>query len=202
MDLTALTLSVALGYSQYTDEQGPEPEPHFRISVGHEDKPYYLWGQWEDLTVRMLGQGVADADIYSFGAGARKSYGDFFGFFEIGYGLVNEHPNSTIQQEIVYTELVLRHNVEFRPIPVYPQGNYDQDSYETVWELDDGLLGEVGVGYQHSDNLSFTASYRPFYVREHIELYDAEQRANGGGWWQESRSRDLSSFQLRVQWEF
>ncbi len=202
MDLTALTLSVALGYSQYTDEEGPEPEVHYKIEVGHEESPLYAFGGYEQLDVRMLGQAIGELDIFSVGLGARKNIGDFFVYGELGYGVLDNSPVDKIQQEIVYTELVGRHNVEFRPIPVYPQGPYDQESYETVYEVDDGILGAIGVGYQPTEHLSFTIAYRPFYVREHMEIYDEERRARGGGWWQESRSLDLSSWQLSTRWTF
>ena len=202
MDLTALTLSVALGYSQYTDEEGPEPEAHFKVEVGHEESPLYAFGGYEQLDNRILGQALGELDIFSVGLGARKNIGDFFAFGEIGYGLVDNAANMVIQQEIVYTELVGRHERPFRPIPVFPQGPYDQDSYETVYEVDDGILGAIGVGYQPTESLSFTMAYRPFYVREHMEIYDEETRASGGGWWQESRSLDLSSWQLSARWTF
>lgn len=199
----ALTLSLALGWQQYT-EDGPysiEPEPSLRVQVGHEESPLYVWGQYEEATVRILGQGVGDSSITSVGLGARKSIGEFFVFGELGYGMVDEGNNKKIQQEVVYTDLLLNHRVDFRPPPVYPQNDYDQDSYETLWELDDGLLGEVGVGYQKGD-WSASVGYRPFYVREHVELWDEEQRAAGGGWWQESRSRDLSSWRFSVSYTF
>ena len=203
MDLTALTLAISLGYSQYTDEKGSTPEPHFRVAVGHEESPLYAWGQYEDLKVRMLGQPLGKSSITSVGIGARKFFGDFFGFAEVGYGVIDEGAQDIIQQEIIYTELLMRHRVDGRPAPVILTNNYDQDSYDTVWELDNGLLGEVGVGYAPNEHWRFTLSYRPFYVKEHIELEDPDWReATGGGYWQETRSRDLSSISLRIGWEF
>ena len=203
MNLSSLALAISLGYQQYTDEEGPTPEPLFRVSVRPEDKPYYLWGQYEELKTRILGQPVGDTDIVSIGIGARKNLDDFFVFAELGYGFVDEGARETIQQEIIYTDLLRNHRVDGRPAPVYLTNDYDQDSYDTVWELHGGLLGEVGVGYMVSDNLSLTASYRPFYVKEHIELRDPDWMAeNGMGYWQETRSRDFSSISFRVGWEF
>lgn len=204
MDLTALTLSLSLGTSLYTEDApyASEPEYHLGLRVGHEETPLYLWGQYEDLSVRILGQGVGDSSIASFGLGARKSIGDFFVFGEIGYGVIDEGANKTIQQEVVYTDLLMNHRVDGRPAPVLLENDYDQDSYDTVWELDDGFLGAVGVGYQYGP-VSLSVAYRPFYAREHIELRDEDWRElTGGGWWQESRSRDLSSWQLSVGWTF
>ena len=202
MDLTALTLSVALGYSQYTGDEAPTAEPSFRVQVGSQEKPYYAFGGFESFTPRLLGQGVADVDLFSVGVGARKSHGDFFGFLELGYGVVDEDPNMLIQQEVVHTALVQRHATPNTPPPVRYTQPYCLDCYRTSYELDGGLFGELGVGYQHTENVSLTASYRAFYVDEHMELWDEENRANGGGWWQETRSRDLSSFQLRFVYQF
>lgn len=202
MDLTSLALSVALGYSQYTGNEAPTAEPSFRVQVGSQEKPYYAFGGYESFTPRLLGQGVADVDLFTVGVGARKTLGDFFGFFEIGYGVVDEDPKMTIQQEVVHTALVQRHATSNTPPPVNYTQPYCLDCYETSYELDGGLLGEVGIGYRATDQLSLTGSYRAFYVDEHMELWDEENRANGGGWWQETRSRDLSSVVLRVVWEF
>jgi len=202
VDLTALTLSIALGYNQYTDEKGSEPEYTYKFQVGHEDYPVYVFGGYEDPTVRMLGQGVGTAEIYSLGLGARKDVGDFFVFGEIGYGKIEQEPRLGIQQETVYTELVGRHNVYNRPVPVDLGGPYDQTSYESSWELDDGILGAIGVGYQINPHLSVTGAYRPFYVAEYISIANPGAKEAGLGYWEEHRSRDLSSFQFHVLFTF
>ena len=203
VDLTALTLSIALGYNQYTDEKGSEPEYTYKFQVGHEDTPLYLFGGYEDPTVRMLGQGIGVAEIFSLGIGAKKELGDgFFVFGEVGYGKVETEPRIVIQQEVVYTELVRNHNVFNRPVPVDLGGPYDKNSYESSWELDDGILGAIGVGYQVNEHLSVTGAYRPFYVAEYIHIANPGAKEAGLGYWEESRSRDLSSFQLHIAWTF
>ena len=203
VSLTALTLSLALGYNQYTDEQGPEPEYSFKVQVGHVDTPLYLFGGWEDPTVRMLGQGIGKAEIFSVGVGAKKELGDgFFVFGEVGYGKIEQEHRLRIQQEVVYTELVGNHNVYKRPVPVTLTGPYDQDSYETSWELDDGILGAIGVGYQFNPHLSLTGAYRPFYVAEYIHMANPGAKEAGKGYWEEHRSRDLSTFQFHIVYIF
>ena len=192
--LAALAVTVALGHSSYLDQSNPEY--HVKVELAKEGKPTYMWTQHEPLSVRMLGQGLGDSSITSFGLGARKSFRKLFVFGEIGYGFVDEGAKDIIVHEVVYTELVHNHNVFGRPVPVDPR------DYESVWELDDGFLGSVGAGYEWANDWSATVSWRPFFVREHIEIYDVERKEKGKGYWQESRSRNLSSFQLQVRYTF
>ena len=192
--LSALAITVALGHSSYLDQSNPEY--HFKLEVAQEDKPAYLWTQYEPLKMRILGQSIGDSSILSLGVGARKSFGSSFVFAEVGWGFIEQGARETIQHEIVYTELVGHHNVFGRPVPVDPR------DYETAWEVKDGILGSVGIGYQWGDHWSTTWAWRPFFAKEHIEMYDVERKANGKGYWQESRSRDLSSFQLDLRYTF
>ena len=192
--LSALAITVALGHSSFLDESNPEY--HFKLEVAKEGKPAYLWTQYEPLKIRILGQSIGDSSILSLGIGARKSFGQSFVFAEVGWGFLEQGARASIQHEIVYTELVNHHHVPPRNIPVDPK------DYETMWEVDDGWLGAVGVGYQWNDHWSSTWAWRPFFAKEHIELYDRERKANDRGYWQESRSRDLSSFQLDIRYTF
>jgi hypothetical protein len=199
--IESLALTIALGYSQYQGEEVAEAT--YKIEVSHEDTPMYLWGGYEAFDSRMLGQPLAETDLFSVGLGSRKDVGDFFVFGEIGWGFISSDVNHEVQQEIIYTELVGRHNVEGRPVPVTLLNEYKtSEGYESVWELSDGMMWRVGVGYAPTDSLSYTLSYRPFLVEEHIEIYDQDKKANGGGWWQETRSKDLSSFELAIRWSF
>jgi hypothetical protein len=190
----ALAFTVALGHSTYLEKSNPEP--HFKVELSKEDSPTYLWGQYEELSIRTLGQGLGDSSIFSFGIGARKTMGDFFVFGELGYGFIDEGAKDIIVHEVVYTELVRNHNVYRRPVPVDPK------DYESVWEVDDGFLGSVGAGYEWANDWSATVSWRPFVATEHIEIYDVERKENGKGYWQETRGRDLSSFQMTIRYTF
>ncbi len=196
----ALAITVGLAHSQYVDQATPGFS--LKLEVAHEDSPVYLWAGYEIMGIRMLGQEVSKTGIFSVGLGARKNVGDFFVFGEIGFGALDNVVDHGRQQEVVYTELVSRHNVYNRPVPLSLKGPYDQTSYETLWELKEGPLGRVGGGYQFGPHLSATVSFRPFFVKEHIELWDEDKRGAGGGWWQESRTRNLSSWEFGVRYTF
>jgi hypothetical protein len=196
----ALALTVGLNHSQYLDQSYPEQT--FKVSLEHEDYPVYVWGGYEELGIRILGQGIGDSSISSVGLGARKTIGDFFVFGEVGYGFIDEGANHTIQQEIVYTTLVHNHESEWRPVPVNVTRPYDQSTYETSWELEDGIMGRLGVGYELGKDFKVTLAYRPFFVKEFIQMWDVERRAAGRGWWQEGRNRDLSSFEVGISYTF
>ena len=199
--LIAVCLTLGIVHSQYIDQS--LPEFNFKLQVAHEDSPVYLWTGYENVGIRMLGQEIARTAIFSLGVGAEKDIGDFFVFGEIGYGLLKSSVNKVRQQEVIYTELVSRHNVFNRPVPLDLRGPYDQDSYETIWEIHEGFLGKLGVGYHFGSHVNVTLAYRPFFVREHIEIWDEERRNAGKpGWWQESRNRNLSSIELGLSYEF
>ena len=201
MDLSALTLAIAMGMNNYQGEEAPAP--YFKMEVGHEEKPVYLFGQYEQNKWRMLGQSIGDGYIASAGVGFQHRLSPQLKLFgEVGYGYVDQGPRIKIQQEIIYTELLGRHRVDYRPAPVYPTGNYDQNSYETKWEVSDGILGAVGLKYEASNGFNMSVAYRPFMVEEHIEMWDVERRAAGRGYWQETRSKNLSAFQLSIGWTF
>lgn len=199
--LSGLALAVGIGATQYTDTA--TPEHHYRLEVTKEDTPFYIHATYEDMKVRMLGQPIGDTKIFTSGLGIRQKMTDgFFWHFELGFAYLDEGERDVIRQEVVYTELVGRHNVEFRPIPVYPENDYDQDSYVAVWQVDNGWSGALGVGYEFNPHVSVSLNYRILNLKEHIEIYDEEQRANGGGWWQETRSRDLNAWQFNVMYKF
>ena len=190
---TAFTLAAAVGYGMYAGEE--TPAPFYKLEVGYENA--YLWGSYEDTKLRMIGQPIGDGVIIGLGAGYRYEFNDdLYVFGEVGYGQIEQGNRDVIQQEVVYTELVDRHNVHNRPVPLNLTGPYDQDSYETEWELKGGLMAALGVGYRFNDWSAVELAYRPFIVDEHIEVYDEQIVANGGGWWQETRSKDLSAFQV------
>ena len=199
--LGALVLTTGVAYSSYVDQENPEPS--FKIAVSHEEYPVYLWGSYENLKFRLLGQPMGKGSIIGAGVGVQKDFGKMYAFMEIGYGMIDEGAQLTIQQETVFTELVGRHSSDSRPVPVYLTGNYDQESYGTEWTLDDSIMGRVGVGYHLSSHVDLSIAYRPFFSKEYIRLFDEEWMAdNGGGWWQESRSKDLSSIEFTIQYNF
>ena len=191
--LLALCLSLGITANSYDTL---EPSYSYQVKAGNE---IYGWASYEDQTVRLLGQGVAESDIYSFGVGFKHEIKRFFGFIEAGYAITSDTDNDTIRDEIVYTTLVRNHHVKGRPVPAGDPG-CDPDA-RTSYELGNGFIGRVGVGYSIKA-LKVTAAYRFMSVDEHYELWSQTNRDAGKGWWQESRGRDLSAFELGLWWEF
>jgi hypothetical protein len=167
-----------------------------QFRIGSTRQPVYLWGSWNNQDLKMLGQSLAEADVYGVGIGVEKKWDDVSGFIEVGYGMVEEEVNEGIRQEIVYTQLLLNHNVANRPIPVTVDRPYGTDTYETSYEIDDGYMARVGVGYQINKYVKVTAAYRMFYAEESYDLYDAERRAAGKGYWTERDDRNLDAFEI------
>ena len=188
-----LAICLALGITANTYDT-LEPTYALNFKAGNE---VYVWGSFEEQDIRILGQGITDANIYSGGVGARYDLDNFFGFIEVGYAINDEVTNREIAREIIYTALVNNHSV--RPIPSGDPEN-DPDA-KVMYELGDGYVGRVGVGYSYK-HINVTAAYRFFGVREHYELWSQVNRDKGLGWWQESHGRDLSAFEIGLSWTF
>ena len=178
-----------------------------QLKVGNDNWPVYGWAGYEGLETRMLGQGVADIEMYTVGIGAEHHWDEFSVFIEGGYAFMDYYGKQNIIDEVVYTHLVTNHNVsETRPVPAAdptrPYGYGDQDpkyhpdNTRSSYDIEDEFIGRIGVGYQISKHLKMTASYRFLTPRERIMISDTEQVARGGGWWQESYARDLSSWEM------
>lgn len=194
LNSVASDIELGAGPSLYSDQM--EPSYHYKFSYKRDSWPVYGVLQYEEPTIRMRGQPLGDSQLLTVGLGARKYWGNFFVMGEFGFTIVEEGARERIQREVTYTELVDRHNVTGRPVP------FDRKGYETLWELDHGFSGAVGIGWVLWEHVVLTASYRALYVDEHIEVWDPVRREEKGQWWQESRSRDLSAFQGTVTYKW
>ena len=206
MDFTALALAISLGHNQYLGGvDSPEPDQLIRLDIGLDNKPYYLWGEFSKPTTRLLGQPL-DTTMAGFGGGYKYeiSY-KVYGVAELGYHVPTVIPTDWIQDESVFKALVLNHETVIDPIPVDLGGPYDYTTFGTDYTLDNGISGALGLGMKFGPHFSTEFRYRILMVEEKMELFDPETRAcNGscGGWWEEVRNRDFSSFQINFRWEF
>jgi hypothetical protein len=183
---------VGIGQSVYSDDSGDDF--HYTVKLGEKDFPVYLVGGYEQPVIRMTGQRIAETDVWSVGVGARKSFNDFYVFAEAGLAYIEEDTYDTTVHEAAYTDLVGTHAVGGRVIPV----DNPYRGYEASYEAKNGPFWELGVGYQLWDHVALTASYRGLVVDQHYAIWDQERRDNGGGWWEETNSLDLSSFKATI----
>lgn len=183
-----LILEAGVNQSIYGDEASPELSYVFRGGW----KDVYLWGTKEDVKVKMLGQPLGEADILSFGLGARQSFGKMTVFAEAGWGINDTSVNADIQQEIVYTQLVGNHHVHGRPLPVHAKG---KKGYESSYEAEDGPVWRVGVAYDIIPHVRLSLSYKGMKVDTEYAIWDHDQRKNGFGYWREDSTHDFSAFE-------
>jgi hypothetical protein len=188
-------MAVGITANSYSDL---EQTYAYNIKAG---ETLYTWGSYEGLDTRILGQSLSAVDSMSIGIGGRSVVGKFVAFAELGYSFLDTKDVERVRDEVVYTTLVHNHASEFRPIPVNPTGPYDQDSYETSYDISNGMLGRIGIGYKYKD-FTLSMSYKVQYVDERIELWDEGQRAKGLGYWRETNTRNLSAFEIGLQYEF
>jgi hypothetical protein len=200
-----LQFGVGLAIPDGTDNTfETKPEPSLNLKLSHDDLPVYAWASVGKGRLYTLGQRVSQGSSVSLGLGlAQPLTPKLSAFAEAGYRFLDYSHSDTIQQEVAFTYLVDRHHVhESRPIPVTVNGPYDQDSYETTFELSDSPLARVGLTWHLTDHLSVDASYRFHRIPLLIEIYDEERRANGGGWWMEKTHIRNNALEMRLNWEF
>jgi opacity protein-like surface antigen len=184
-------LILEAGASRNTYEGDTSAETAYRLRVGWDNA--YLWAGTEQPGLRLLGQGMGTATVDSAGLGFRRSWDGLTVFAEAGYGRVDFRGDARQQQEVNYTYLVGRHNVEGRPVPVECAR---PGCFETEHTIDDALMGRVGLEYDAAPHVKLTASYRWMRADEYLAIWDAERHAAGKGWWEEHVQRDFGAFEI------
>jgi hypothetical protein len=186
---TAAAFSVAIGQSIYVDNDS-QTDWNFQLRGGVEN--VYVVAGWEQPKLKVLGQPIADSDAYSIGVGARKQWDDFSVFLETGMVLMDESPNHSVQQEVVYTQLANNHAVTGRDF------YWDDNDYSTSYDVEDGLFLRVGLGYNLTENVAVTASYRASQLDAEMSMVSEDGRHE----WREDTTVDLGAFEVAVRWEF
>lgn len=169
--------------------------------VHSEVSPAYIWGSYTWQGNYVLGQKISKIEAPSIGIGITYSLTPTLRLFgEIGYSFNNQNNQSSrsaIQQEVVYTYLVGRHNVFNRPVPVNLIGPYDQDSYETTYKIENSLVAKIGIEYKVNDWFNVNMAYKYNRMNVLFEMYDEEQRAGGGGYWMEDETMDAGAVEVQ-----
>jgi len=202
--LSALILQLSFSYPLSMPEgdtwdTGGEPGVYARAGL----EPLYLWGSYGNQSISLLGQSIADSSTAAAGIGFEyRALPQLSLFLETGYAWHSLDARPVIQQEVVYTQLVRRHHVAHRPIPVDVPGPYVQDSYATEFKVDGGPMARFGVTWHMTDNVKLDLAYRHMPIDTYIAMYDPDWRAAGRGWWEERDVIDASAVELRLGWRF
>ena len=204
----ALTVAVLMGQSTGTNEPIDYRETasvYARQTIYTTDDAggFHAWASGDYGQGYLLGQSVSDYFTGSVGLGYGYSLTDKLELrVEAGVGYPLARNNHEIQQEVAYTYLVGRHESEWRPVPVTVERPYGQDTYATTLHYDYGAVIRLGAEFEVTDNLSVLVNFKYFHPKTLIEIYDQEAKDNGGGWWQEYRSTDMSTIQVGLGWRF
>jgi hypothetical protein len=188
-------VELGVGQSVYTGENESSTDFNVHFRVGVQESPVYGVFGYDQPSLKILGQPIADTGIIEVGMGARKTFGNLLGFAELGAAYVDAEVDARVREEIVYTNLVQRHNVYGRPVPVDPR------AYHTTWEVDDSVFLRVGLQYQLFDSVAIGVSYRWLEADTEMTL----KRANweeGQGYWREDTSVDLGAAEFSVVYTY
>jgi hypothetical protein len=202
--LTGLDFAVGKVVSQYSNDSDSKSDTEWALKFGLDEFPVYFFAGYEEPNTYMLGQNIATNEIMSIGLGAKHNFSDKLrGFIEVGYADVDNNYYEETLQEVAYSYLIGRHasvgtnhlgEPTDRKVPV-AGGPYDD--YDVNYELDNGWISRIGVGYNLHHNLMVTASYKWMVLDEYISLKDPViEKGGAGGWWEESNTRDFNAFEI------
>lgn len=197
----AWDLDVSAGMMSY-QESSADPAFSLEVRGGIDAVPGYLVLGYETPKITFLGQSLGDAQIATVGYGfSFKQTKKLSWFTEIGYGeVVQWESKHNIQQEVVFTELVRKHHVPNRPIPLNLTGPYDTTSYKTSYALGGGPYGRLGVRFDITDHINARLSWRYLVITEEYDMWDEDRRGGkyNGGWWQDRTTLDLSAWTFTI----
>jgi opacity protein-like surface antigen len=197
------TASIGLGLntkvgSEHAIDYREGPAVYLKLGEG-----LYGWGSFTKGKNYVLGQKISYSYIAGLGAGYEVEFNPVItGFMEAGIGYPINKNNYKIQQEVTYTYLVGRHNVdESRPVPV-PERPYDQDAYKSDWDIDAGVMLRAGVSFDVTEKISADFSYRFFNPKGYIAIWDQESVDAGGGYWEENVNVNMNVVEFRIFYNF
>ena len=205
--LTGLVLQIGIALNSdlsYNDNFYYDENTSYHLKLQKDELPLYLTSSYSAATTTLvLGQDSSKNDITSFGLGLKKEIHEGVNLFtEFALGIVDYTPIQNNVQEVAYTYLVSRHQVEGRPIPVTTNYDYDQDSYSASLEIDNGFMVTFGMGFDITDHLTVNTAYRHFEPKGNIAIWDEESRSKGLGYWNENIRVPMNSLQLQILWQF
>jgi len=205
--LTSLALQIRIAINSdlsFNDNFYYDEHASYHLKLQTEELPIYLASSYSPSTSTLvLGQDSSKNNITSFGIGFKKEFYEGINIFtELALGIVDSNPNQNNVQEVAYTYLVSRHQVDGRPIPVNISYDYDQSSYKASLEIDNSYMFTFGIGFDVTDYLKVNTAYRHFQPKGNIAIWDEEYRAMGLGYWNENIRVPMNSLQLQILWEF
>lgn len=189
-----LEFEAGITESIYEDDAGSEMGLH--IKGGLTDFPVYLFAGYETPKVRMLGQPLGDSTIWTFGFGGKQKWERLTFFAEFGYAVIDVKTNHDVQEEIIYTDLVDTHHSKFRPIPVDPR------DYEHSYEIDNALMGRLGISIDLFPHTKLSASARWMEADQEGAIWDPVRRAENRGYWREDTTRNFGAFEIGIFFYF
>lgn len=184
--------------SEDTIDYRESPSIYLKLGEG-----LYGWSSFAKGSNYILGQKISSSYVAGIGAGYEYNFNPVFKVFaEAGIGYPYNVNDYNIQQEVTYTYLVGRHNVDSsRPVPV-PDRPYDQEAYRSDWDIKSGAILRAGVGFDVTEHISADFSYRFFNPEGYIAIWDQEKVDAGGGYWEERVNVNMNVVEFRIMYEF
>lgn len=205
--LAAISVQVGVGYgvsTSSTEIYEYRPAYNLELEVGPRQKNYYAWISGSNGSWKILGQSLTDVNTVSAGVGYNLDFTDKISLFvEGGYAVPKlSGTNELVQQEVVYTYLVGRHNVENRPVPVPIGPPYDTSTYSTEIDIRSSAVINVGVEFEITENFSTEIGFKFLQPKTNVKLFNEEWVAEGGGYWEENKTLNMNSIGLTFNWTF
>lgn len=200
-----LEYTVGLHAATYA-ETSTEAAVSFTLS--RDDTPFYIAGTLEQPKIRMVGQPLGDADLFSIGIGMRHQLAPgLYAFAEGGYSMVDVQTNDLIEHEAVWTKLTGDHlttGLDWQQIPesILPRGE-TVPRYDTSYDLEGGYYGRIGFMFMWRDTIGITAAYRALKLDQEYAIYNpALPKTPEVGYWRNDDQLDVSAFEIGAVFRF
>jgi hypothetical protein len=186
--------------SLYTEESGTELS--FGGKIGHSRLPVYLWGSYENPSVKILGQPMGDTEMFSVGIGSSREIAEGLSLFvETGYVFPSISQNVEVVDEVVYTWLVNRHSAGGnRNVPV--PCAYNPGCYDASYEIEAGVTAKIGASWKIMKHLSLSAAYKWTYLNQEMILSNEKVLDRTEGYWREDETLNMSAFEVGIWYTF
>lgn len=177
-------------------EESTETPTQYRLNLGYDW--YYAFGTYEAMSFRMIGQEHGTGSLTTVGVGARYTFmPQLQGFVEAGMGIVDYSPKAAIVDEVAFTQL-MRHNVDFRPVPFGTCHDAPLCNRGSKLEVDDEVVFRFGLKWEPIKHVNVLLGYRFMQAPVYYAVFDLDRYAEKRGWWEEHTKLNMGAVEFSI----
>lgn len=152
----------------------------------------YVWGSYETPALQLVGQNLNSLKLWGIGIGYRHVWDRIQVFGEFGYFDPSISPDDNIRDEAVWRQLRNDH------------GETDWHPTHTVYDLQHGYGGRLGISYEIAKHLIVSVAYRFLSLNESLDACGGSDPTcaypveSGNGHWQNRQTLKLGTIEAGI----